>query len=179
MFTIAEYMHWYVKDGNKKSFTYPTDWSGYNIPLAEIEECLLGLSCNVAYRDDLNHHDALMQGVVGLIRAECTDPAYLIGTSTETGEDVLKHEFAHALFGTNYEYEKAIRTQSSEVIGTSMWQEARQILTEKGYGGEVLLDEVQAYCVGGKDILSHLEENDRWKNFADFVRQQFGERYKE
>jgi hypothetical protein len=172
-FTIAEYMAWYVKSGEHKSFTYPADWSGYNIPLDEIEQCMV----MAQGEGDWNHHDSLMEGIVEMIRAECTEGGYLIGTSDETGEDVLQHEFGHALFNTDWHYKHVIVTKWEGINGTQVWQQARKILQDRGYNDEVILDEAQAYCLGGKDILSHLEESGHWKSFADLVRSEFRKRY--
>jgi hypothetical protein len=90
---------------------------------------------------------------------------------------VLQHEIAHALYHTDQEYFEAINSKFHDICATQVLADAYKILRDKGYGSDVLLDEAQAYCIGGKDILSHLEENERWKGFADFVRATFNEKY--
>ena len=169
-FTIAEFMHWYTKNSKKKSFTYTEDWAGYNIPIEKIEECFDNIT-------DWNHHDFLMNGIIGLIRSDCVSGGYLIGTGTgKRQEEVLKHEFAHALFSVDLKYKLSI-TNIENTIRPEIWKKIYKILEKMGYAEHVFLDETQAFCVSGKEIFRSVSKDSGFKKFSSVVVKEFNSRY--
>jgi hypothetical protein len=146
-FRLSEMMSWYThKFNHGKSFSYPDDYSGYNMPLKVVREVQkLGIA-------DPNHYDALMDGITGMIEAEAED-AYLIGAKTGA-EDVVRHEIAHGLYYTNEGYRTRVELLYKEHLepDKKAVETLRERLVERGYHEGVFLDEMHAYAVDGPDL---------------------------
>jgi len=132
VFTLDQYREWYIEQ--KGSFSYYTDWSGFNIPDYVLPEFRKGAF------DPLSEGEQILLEVFN--QAECKAPHYFIGTA---GCDyTLRHEIAHALWYLDKPYraemEGLIASLSPELI--SKFQEE---LPEVGYCDDVLDDELQAY----------------------------------
>ena len=143
-FTISEYMAWYTRNRGQQSFTYPTDWCGFNIPIKVIKEV------QDLHISDVNSYDGLMAGVMGLINSESQD-AYLIGTSKHQSE-IIAHERAHGLFYTNHSY----RDRAAEIISrasTVLINALCDKLGNMGYHSDVWHDEIQACSVCGQRLI--------------------------
>jgi len=139
-FKIFDYMEWYVKHNKKKSFTYPEDFVGYNIPSEIIFECLFSIPKN-----DNNNYDFEMELICDKCNKASKDkPFYLIaGADTTT----FKHELAHGLWYTNIRY----RLEMIELLNnlpTNIKLDCYKKLS-KHYTKEVLPDELQAYMATG------------------------------
>jgi len=154
-FTIAEYMAWYSADRNPKVpvFSYVKDWGGFNLPLKIIDQVNdLGI-------DDPNHYDALMKGVNGLIKDNGNDDPYLIGTCGEGMGGAFDHEMSHALFYTNEEYRDSCFIEFNR-LPQDVQAEYKYALYHMGYPEKVYVDELQAYIVGGNNIIYNNENNE-------------------
>lgn len=151
IFTLVDFMEWYAKEKGKGAFTYPTDWSGFNVP----SKALLSVYGPLTEIPDPNRYDELMRLLVQQMYrdAEGRD-FYLIGTSKAgyqgDGDEagVLSHEIAHGLFYTDREYEKGARRLLSKMDGETR-QQIRQVLLGMGYHTSTVDDEIHAYCSTG------------------------------
>ncbi len=147
IFTLDEYKKWYASE--RGSFSYYTDWSGFNIPsdiLIPFEEGKF---------DPLSEQEkqflSLFEGL--------EHPYYIIGVSgdPERAARVINHEVAHGLFYTNMEYKKRVL----EVLARYDLLEIKNwIRSLGGYHESVMDDEAHAYTlVGGEEaILGSLKD---------------------
>lgn len=178
IFTLVEYMAWYSKEHGKGAFTYPKDWTGFNVP-SDVAREVYKSSCAIP---DFNQYDERMSRIIlhlGWEEMKLINPNwagrgcltdgtlktsgfqlpkfYLIGTSEENfkrdegqdDKDTLAHELAHALYFLDEEYYAAMQHQLITGMDRTVQARARGALTQMGYHYSVTLDEVQAYCATG------------------------------
>jgi hypothetical protein len=144
-FSIWEYMEWYSKNG-KGSFTYPSDWAGFNIPYPVLRDCM---EVHFPNKEFENPYDSTMYEIYETLKSRGTDNIYILGTQTNEG-DTFNHEVCHGLFFTNPKYkEKALEFVDS--IDKDIMENFRQNLLNIGYTDSVVKDEVQAYLLYGHD----------------------------
>ena len=148
-FSIWDYMEWYSNTYGEGSFTYPADWSGFNIPFPILKECF-----ELHFRDRSfeTPYDIAMDEILKSLKMRGEDKMYVIGT--ENIEDqTFKHEVCHGLFYTNDEYkEKAlgfVRTIDADTMETF-----KKNLLDAGYTESVIEDEVHAYLMFGHQSYS-------------------------
>lgn len=162
-FDIFEYMNRYRKHWNKKTFTYPADWAGYNIPSESLESCLREL-------DEVHHttsYDDHMANIHWYIRKHLPcGKFYLIGIDSMSSS-TMEHEFAHALFYTNPEYRKAMTDLISQ-MPAKIQEALKDRLMKDGYPEKVLVDEMHAYLSTGLlDKMSKIRGIKTWaKKFS-------------
>jgi len=158
IFSLVEFMEWYAKD-HEGSFTYPTDWSGFNVPSWVLRKVRQE---NIP---DLNPYDQRMFAIIDWVNArEFPHDFYFIGTSSkgyrgdESEERVLDHEIAHALYTVNPEYRKGVSSLLKEWNGPapkhaafdgSHLDSAKTVLKIMGYHESTIEDEIHAYCATG------------------------------
>lgn len=158
IFTLVDYMEWYSKEYGKGAFTYPTDWSGFNVPSNVLLEVYKS-STNVP---DFNKYDSFMSALIAQAAyLEQGQPFYFIGTSSSgykgdaDEEDVLDHELAHALYYTNRAYRDAMVTCLFHMDSEAKYK-ASQALAKMGYHFSTIEDEIHAYSATG--VCSSLQE---------------------
>lgn len=140
-FRLLDFMDWYQAKYDKGCFTYPEDWSGFNVPshvfLEQFEEGV----------PDRNRYDDAMQAAVEKMRQEARDRFYVIGALHAMGP-TFRHEVAHGLFYTDPSYR---RDALALVRGLPKAPRAvlEKYLKSVGYSGTTLLDEVHAYVSTG------------------------------
>lgn len=147
-FDIWEYIEWYSKR-NGGSFTYPSDWSGYNIPLPVIRECLNHLE----QEKNISPYDRVMIAIIDHIwwmNDKKTSDGYIIGTDSTKG-DTFMHEVCHGLYFNNPSYKKAANYLIKNVIDKKHFEIFKKNLLQMGYANKVVKDEVQAYLLFGHD----------------------------
>lgn len=140
-FTIIDFMEWYSKKFGKYAFTYPIDWTGFNIP---------GKVISNTYNNgikDYNKYDKLMIHVYNTCAKESSD-FYLIGVYGKSS--ALKHEIAHGLFYTDNIY-KSIMEKLIKELPTNVRNKMSKELIKMGYSKNVHIDEIQAYMATGLD----------------------------
>lgn len=151
-FKTSRFMNMYKQHYGKQEFTYGDDWSGFNIPSDVLEDCMFNIDS-----DDINTYDNVMLSIISDIKkAEGDNKYYLLGVD-ELDNDLLEHEFAHAMYYTLPEYKLAVNELTSKcdpVIKDAMYK----CITEYGYADHVLPDEMQAYMSTG--LGSVMEEMD-------------------
>jgi len=139
-FKLLDFMAWYSKKYGDGMFTYPQDWSGFNLSSPTIERVWkLGIP-------DYNDYDKVMADVYNKCYDK-TERFYIIGA--ENGEkETLRHEIAHGMFYTNDSYKKemisAVKSMDLQAKKTM-----HSILKGYGYSKHVYVDEIQAYMATG------------------------------
>lgn len=138
-FTIIDFMEWYAAQ-HDGVFTYPTDWSGFNVP-GHIVEDIRGSKI-----PDPNRYDVAMLDATDRIRKVDGARYYVIG-SVGRGS-TFEHEVAHGLFYTRPEYAREARQLVADLPKPQLRRFQKWLLSV-GYGRSVLIDETQAYMTTG------------------------------
>lgn len=140
-FELIDFMNWYSKAYGNGVFTYPVDWSGFNIPGQVVVDVLnLGIT-------DKNSYDAhMMQAYQHCLNCYNDGNFYFIG-SVGKG-DTFNHEVAHGLFYTRPEYRKQM-TALVKDINPIQYKSMCNTLKKMGYAKKVFVDECQAYLATG------------------------------
>lgn len=102
-FSWEDYMRHYKKFWKKDVFTYPEDWSGYNIPSNIIEKGI-----DTFYKE--TEYDEIMNNVYHYCAIDSQNKNngtrkkwYLIGASSKDLK-TMDHEIAHGLYYINHDY---------------------------------------------------------------------------
>lgn len=140
IFSLDEYKRWYTEI--KGSFSYYTDWSGFNIPSYILDPFKEGKF------DPLTLEE---QSLLDLFK-NVEHPFYIIGVYGDSASDqklkTVRHEIAHGLFYTNPEY----RDKILNVLSKYNLDEFKEWLRSLGgYHESVLDDEVHAFTLTGSD----------------------------
>lgn len=158
-FRFSRFMDIYKLHYGKPEFTYGNDWAGFNIPSDILEDCMFNIP-----DDEINNYDKIMLSIISTIKnIEGDDKYYLLGVD-ELEEDVLQHEFAHAMYFTLPEY-KIEMDKLTKRCDDSVKESMYKCITEYGYADHVLPDEMQAYMatgLGDKMEEMKIENIDRW-----------------
>ena len=146
-FTIVEFMEWYSKEHGNGAFTYPNDWTGFNVPSTSLLE-VYGKKVVIP---DPNYYDEFMQAVVGYVDTHAQrQPFYLIGTYGDNPR-AFDHEMAHGLYfvDATYRQDMVKCLKDFRIRYPETWDRTKEILREMGYHEDVLEDEMQAYYSTG------------------------------
>jgi hypothetical protein len=150
-FSLEEYMRIYSKRNKKDTFTYPVDWSGYNVPSNVLMEA------RKKFEGSLNDYDLVMDDMISYCNRESkfrnygeTHPWYLIGVD-KLKSSIINHEIAHGLYYTNLNYKVEMDYHTSSILLKDSIS-LRKHLIKVGYvnDGKILDDEIQAYMSTGK-----------------------------
>jgi hypothetical protein len=148
-FTWMEYMRFYKDVWKKKTFTYPEDWSGYNIP-SNILQIAHHIFCGETEYDNIMN-DIYWYCVSDVQKKnEGKDVDwYLIGTSSKDLR-TLNHEIAHGLYFTNRDYKKDTNKLIKEIKPTH-YGKLKKKLIKMGYVSDkkIINDEIQAFMSTG------------------------------
>lgn len=156
-FEIFDFMRWYSLNSDKKIFTYPDDWNGFNLPgniIKDVHDKMI-LDRNIydyemitAWREC--HAIAVFRGM---------EKFYIIGT---VGKDALDHEIAHGLFYLNSEYQKKMKSLV-KALPADLKKEMNHNLKRLGYTPKVYVDETQAYLATGfSESFEKTDQPDKW-----------------
>lgn len=161
-FDLVEYMRWYATTNTRryitkshKSFSYPIDFCGFNIPSYAITDILI----HEEYKGQLNIYDDLMYDIYVRIAKDMetqyfSDPDfkfYLIGTP-KMKSSTLKHEIAHGLFYLDDAYRDECLMLIKKHLDKDQIKEFKKVLKEYHYSSSVMLDEIQAYTSTGEYV---------------------------
>jgi len=150
-FTLEEYMKLYKKNNKRTTFTYPIDWSGYNIP----SDILLDAKKKFTF--SINMYDLIMNDIIEHCEKESkfrnfgdSHPWYLIGVD-KLKSGVINHEIAHGLYHTNLNYKVEMDYHTGNIRPKDSIS-LRSKLIKVGYVNDrkILDDEIQAYMSTGK-----------------------------
>lgn len=142
-FTIFDFMEWQAKTEGNGNFTYPTAWSGFNIPSNKFYECLeFGIDNINKYDENMDY--AFGQCVNKLGYRETVDTKFYIIGALKGNEKTLQHEICHGLFYLNTEYKKEA-TKLVKALPKRIRISMEKMLTKYGYTKQVFIDEINAY----------------------------------
>ncbi len=172
-FTWMEYMKFYKDAWKKDIFTYPVDWSGYNIPSNILEGGVDAFYKETEYDHVMNdiyfYCDIDSQNKNDGTRCDW----YLIGASSKD-KGTINHEIAHGLYYTNNEYKKIVATLIRKIKATH-YDKLKNKLVKMGYVDDkkIIDDEIQAFMstglYNGLDTIELKKyERDFIKNFKNF-----------
>jgi hypothetical protein len=139
-FSIWDFHEWYSKERGG-SFTYTSDWAGFNIPYDVLRECYLNV---IAIETP---YDVVMQEILAMIAYRKSEgPAYIIGVPDINGDTFL-HEVCHGLYHVNEEYKQVADSITGELMAISpnSYHTFKRNLLNMGYTDSVIDDEIQAY----------------------------------
>lgn len=148
-FSWMSYMRQYKDFWKKDTFTYPIDWSGYNIPSTVVED-----ACDIFNKE--TEYDELMFKIFTYCDYEtyCNNNRkrtdwYLIGASSKDLR-TLDHEIAHGLYFTNKEYKKEVSNLIKN-IKPSHYEKLKKKLIKMGYVDDkkIIDDEINAFMSTG------------------------------
>lgn len=158
-FTFSKFQDLYKQQYGKQEFTYGADWSGFNIPSTILEECMFNIP-----EDEINTYDKMMLSIISTIKESEGDHNYYLLGVDELANDLLEHEFAHAMWFTLPDYKSEMTQLNNEcdkIVKDSMFK----CITEYGYADHVLPDELQAYMstgLGSKMEEMNIPNIDEW-----------------
>ena len=174
-FTWMEYMRFYKDAWKKRIFTYPDDWSGYNIPSHMLQQ-----AHHMFCKD--TEYDSIMNDIYFHCANDATEKNdgtrcdwYLIGASSKDLK-TMDHEIAHGLYFTNKEYKKEV-TKLIKGIKPTHHEKLKKKLIKMGYVNDrkIIDDEIQAFMSTGlyngldtKEL--KIYQNDFKKNFRNFTK---------
>lgn len=148
-FTMFEFMRLYTKERKEKMFTYPWDWSGYNIPSNVLDKA-----------NDMFYKETEYDVVMNNIYFYCSNDSFRKNGDTRTnwyliGADDFKsqtmdHEIAHGMYFTNKKYKKSCDSLVSEMKKKD-YNLVRKALIKMGYADDdkIIKDEIQAFFSTG------------------------------
>lgn len=148
-FTWMEYMRFYKTSWKKRTFTYPDDWSGYNIP-----SNILGSGVDLFYKE--TEYDVIMNDIYFHCSIDSQNKNngtrcnwYLIGASSKD-LNTMDHEIAHGLYYTNKEYKKEVVKLINNIKPTH-YDKLKKKLIKMGYVDDkkIICDEIQAFMSTG------------------------------
>lgn len=141
-FTLEQFMSLYRSKTKKDTFTYPYDWTGYNIPSSVLLQSFSVLK-------NRNHYDDIMKNIFLHCHRIAKSKWYLLGVDNFSS-DILKHELAHGLYYTNDQYKKEMK-DNLDSLYKSDYSYMKKALIKMGYrdDGEIIDDEIQAYLSTG------------------------------
>ena len=173
-FKFSRFQDLYKQHYGKKEFTYGADWSGFNIPSTILEECMFNVP-----EEEMNTYDKKMLSIIYTIKErEGNSKYYLLGVD-ELANDLLEHEFAHAMWFTCPEYKKMMADINLE-LDSDIKDMMCKCIIEYGYADHVLADELQAYTatgLGAKMKQMNLPRIEEWMQDYREVFERFYSRY--
>jgi len=148
-FSWMQYMKHYKEAWKKRTFTYPDDWSGYNIPSNILEG-----GVDAFYKE--TEYDVIMNDIYFYCATDSQNKNdgtrcdwYLIGASSKDLK-TMDHEIAHGLYFTNKEYKKNV-VQLLSNIKPIHYEKLKKKLIKMGYVNDkkIIDDEIQAFMSTG------------------------------
>jgi hypothetical protein len=166
-FTWMEYMRHYKTEWKKDVFTYPEDWSGYNIPSSVIDK-----ANNIFYKD--TEYDLIMNDIYFHCSIDSQNKNngtrcdwYLIGASSKD-LNTMDHEIAHGMFYTNKEYKKEVVKLINNIKPTH-YEKLKNKLIKMGYVNDkkIIDDEINAFMSTG--LYNGLDTKELKKYEKEFI----------
>lgn len=148
-FSWEQYMRHYKQFWKKDVFTYPEDWSGYNIPSNIVEKGIDTFYKETEYDEIMNniyHYCAIdSQNKNGGTRKKW----YLIGASSKDLK-TMDHEIAHGLYYINHDYRMRVMYLLT-LIPKKIMDKIDKKLIKMGYVNDrkILDDEAHAFLSTG------------------------------
>lgn len=148
-FSWEKFMLVYRSKWKKNLFTYPEDWSGFNIPSNIIYKGL------TVFDKDKGPYDEIMSDIwfacenYPLRFEKPRTKWYLIGADSFKSS-TMDHEIAHGLYYTSKEYKKNCENLISD-IKPNHYQKLKNKIVKMGYTDDkkIIDDEIQAFMSTG------------------------------
>jgi hypothetical protein len=161
-FSFEKLMRIYKNHWKKDTFTYPIDWTGYNIPSNVLNKAIrtFGLPAN--------EYDQIMRTVATHCEKKANGNGwYLIGAESFESK-TMNHEIAHGLYYTNKEYKKECTKLINDIKPTH-YEKLRKKLVKMGYMDikKIIDDEIQAFMSTG--LYNGLDTKELKKYEAGFI----------
>jgi hypothetical protein len=151
-FDMVEFQRLYTMRRGEDCFTYPADWTGFNVPSKIIWYCYFANNI-----PNPNQYDETFETIVRKITENTNSirdaKYYLIGAQAGN-QTTIDHEVAHAFY---YLY-PAYKKEANKIIKQLPKRLEKKItdwLLEIGYNKKVIKDEIQAYLTA-----ENLSDND-------------------
>jgi hypothetical protein len=167
-FTWMEYMRHYKTAWKKRVFTYPEDWSGYNIPSNMLQQ-----AHHIFCRD--TEYDLIMNDIYWYCAKDSMEKNdgrqtdwYLIGASSKDLK-TMDHEIAHGLYYTNDEYKKST-IKLIKQIKPNHYDKLKKKLIKMGYVDDkkIIDDEINAFMSTG--LYNGLDTKELKKYEKEFIK---------
>jgi hypothetical protein len=165
-FELIDYMRWYSMTFGKGDFTYPTDWSGFNLFDGNIIKQVYDLGIA-----DRNLYDYEMLNAWRECNTKVNGGKFCIIGAIKGDDETLRHEMAHAFFALSDEYKKHM-TKLVKALDPVIRKETNSTLKRIGYTPKVYVDETQAYMATGLtkdfgDVYKWVKEQWPFENYYD------------
>lgn len=147
-FTMFEFMKWYADEHGDGCFSYPADWSGFNVP-STVALKLYGTG-NLSKIPDRNEYDQKMWEVITYINQVIGRKNFYLLGSAEGDLETLKHELAHGFWATDQNYRQVMEELVNQLDDRDRFY-LSEWLTSNMYDLSVVPDEIQAYLATGLD----------------------------
>lgn len=147
-FTIMEFMRSYASR-HDWIFSYPEDWSGFNLTDDEIKKVYFANKENIR---DFNFYDDLFLEIVKKIPNFETEKFALFGFHPrESDNSISIHEICHAIYYLDKEYKKKVHDILEQPQFSELIKELQEFMKEWGYDEKSAYDEINAYFSTGLD----------------------------
>lgn len=146
-FTILDFISWYSKEKGNNSFSYPVDFTGFNIPGEVIEKCY-EKHLELSSLFDQNEYDREMLKIVSFIKNKRNGERFYLLGMKENDLETMKHEVAHALYYLDTAYSNEMMELLSN-LPDKIKEELCSDLLALTYDPSVHNDEMQAYLSTG------------------------------
>ena len=147
-FDIFSFMETYRKWKGLEYFSYPDDWTGFNVPSHIVESCT---NYVLDARNGLfpTPYDYIMADIISSVKVSLKGKSkyYLIGVDRFDSK-TMQHELAHGLYYVSDAYKKSVYELILN-LPKEITDGMREILLEMGYCEDVVWDEIQAYMSTG------------------------------
>jgi hypothetical protein len=138
-FTITELQRIYSLRREDGCFTYPNDWSGFNIPCKTIKACY-GNKIK-----DKNEYDNVFETIDIKIKNKLkTRTKYYVIGSDPKSKSTIEHEVAHAFYYL-YPLYKREANKITDKLPKKLSDKMKKWMLKIGYNKSSLQDELQAY----------------------------------
>ena len=166
-FSWVKYMRYYKDFWKKDTFTYPIDWSGYNIPSHILEGGIDTFNKETEYDVIMNDIYFFCENYPLRFNKPRGD-WYLIGASSKDLK-TMDHEIAHGLYSSNKNYRKSMSYQF-HLIPEKTKEKIFKKLIKMGYANDknILVDEAQAFLSTG--LYNGLETKEIKKYEKPFIK---------
>jgi hypothetical protein len=163
-FDLETYMDWYQGD-HKGLFSYPKDWSGFNLPGAKIREWA-NMVCDIG---GLRASEAkLLLSMPIPVMDPYFDQVYVIATyKDKKARTVMRHETGHALFTTESKYKEDMTKRVASIPAKDR-KRIKKWLSDKGYSEDVFEDEIQAFMISGFGGTMKISDYPYHKDFKQY-----------
>lgn len=157
--SLLDLMSIYTKKRGEKFFTYPDDWSGFNIP-----DWVISKIYKTNKIQDWNKYDTTILSIHKNITSNYlttqNSPYYLIGAINDDTE-TIRHELAHGLYYLQSQYKRKMN-KLTQCIPDILRKKIYLYLNDTGYSISVIKDEIQAYLsTDYSNITTNLKAKER------------------